>query len=135
MTGGEQTFYIDLLEAHEAAHQWWGNVVSPAGYRDNWLMEALANYSALLYLEKRDGRGAVDAALESYREDLLAKDEKGQTSESTGPIVLGARLESSQSPSRGIPSPTGKAHGSCTCCARLTAMSGSRHAGRAAAPV
>jgi hypothetical protein len=94
----EQTFYIDLLEAHEAAHQWWGNVVSPAGYRDNWLMEALANYSALLYLEKRDGRGVLDTALDDYREDLLKKDQNGQTAESAGPIVLGERLENSQSP-------------------------------------
>jgi len=93
-----QTFYIDLLEAHEVAHQWWGNVVSPAGYRDNWLMEALANYSALLYLEKRDGRATLDAALDNYRQDLLKKDQNGQTAESAGPIVLGARLESSQSP-------------------------------------
>jgi hypothetical protein len=93
----QQSFFIDLLQAHETAHQWWGNLVSPAGYRDNWLMESLANYSALLYLEKRDGRSTVDAALESYRGDLLTKDEKGQTSESAGPIVLGTRLESSQS--------------------------------------
>jgi hypothetical protein len=94
----DQSFFIDLLEAHETAHQWWGNVVSPASYRDNWLLEALANYTALLYLEKRDGRGALDAALENYRQDLLKKDPNGQTAESAGPIVLGARLESSQSP-------------------------------------
>lgn len=94
----EQTFFLDLLQAHETAHQWWGNVVSPASYRDNWLMEALANYSALLYLEKRDGRSALDAALENYRQDLLKRGQNGQTAESAGPIVLGARLESSQSP-------------------------------------
>src|SRR5579864_1048587 len=93
-----QVFFIDILQAHEVAHQWWGNIVSPAGYRDNWLMEALANYSALLYLEKRDGRAVLDAALENYRGDLLKKDENGKTAESAGPIVLGARLESSQSP-------------------------------------
>jgi hypothetical protein len=94
----DQTFFIDLIEAHETAHQWWGNVVGAASYRDNWLMEALANYSALLYLENRDGRSALDAALESYRQDLLKKDPDGQTAESAGPIVLGARLESSHSP-------------------------------------
>lgn len=93
-----QAFFIDLLEAHETAHQWWGNVVSPAGYRDNWLMEALANYTALLYLEKREGHGVLDAAMEDYRQDLLKRDENGRTVESGGPIVLGARLESSQSP-------------------------------------
>jgi hypothetical protein len=93
-----QAFFIDLLEAHETAHQWWGNVVSPAGYRDNWLMEALANYTALLYLEKRDGHGVLDAALDNYRQDLLKRDANGHTTESAGPIVLGTRLESSQSP-------------------------------------
>jgi hypothetical protein len=94
----EQSFFIDLIEAHETAHQWWGNVVGATSYRDNWLMEALANYSALLYLEKRDGRGALDATLENYRQDLLRKDADGHTAESAGPIVLGARLESSHSP-------------------------------------
>lgn len=94
----KQAFFIDLLEAHETAHQWWGNVVSPAGYRDNWLMEALANYSALLYLEERDGHGVLDAALNNYRQDLLKRDAAGHTVESAGPIVLGTRLESSQSP-------------------------------------
>ena len=46
-----ELFYQDVLQAHETAHQWWGNRVAGATYRDNWLMEALANYSALLYLE------------------------------------------------------------------------------------
>ena len=93
-----QSFFMDLLQAHETSHQWWGNVVSTEGYRDEWLMEALANYSALLYLENRDGRGAMDAALDSYRRDLLAQGDNGHTVESTGPIVLGVRLESSQLP-------------------------------------
>ena len=93
-----QTFFMDLLQAHETAHQWWGNVVSTEGYRDGWLMEALANYSALLYLENRDGKSALDAALDSYRTELLAKSDNGHTIESAGPIVLGERLESSQSP-------------------------------------
>jgi len=51
----QQTFFSEILDAHEVAHQWWGNVVAPASNQDTWLMEALANYSALLYLEKRKG--------------------------------------------------------------------------------
>jgi aminopeptidase N len=48
--GGEsqEVFFQDVLQAHETAHQWWGNRVTAASYRDYWLMEALANYSALL---------------------------------------------------------------------------------------
>lgn len=94
-----QSFFVDLLQAHETAHQWWGNVVTTGGYHDEWLMEALANYSALFYLEKHSGRNLMNAALESYRNRLLAKNPNGQTVESAGPIVLGARLESSLAPS------------------------------------
>ncbi len=94
----DQSFFIDILQCHETAHQWWGNIVTSASYHDDWLMEALANYSALLYLEKRRGRHLLDAALESYKTDLLTKNENGQTIDSAGPIVLGTRLASSQSP-------------------------------------
>ncbi len=52
-----ETFFSELLETHEIAHQWWGNLVIPAGYQDNWLIESLANYSALLLLKKRKGPG------------------------------------------------------------------------------
>jgi hypothetical protein len=91
-------FFEDLIEAHETAHQWWGNRVTSASYRDDWLMEALANYSALLYMEKTKGAHAVDVMLDSYRARLLEKNAGGQTVESAGPIVLGTRLSSSLSP-------------------------------------
>jgi hypothetical protein len=93
-----EIFYQDMLHAHETAHQWWGNRVTNATYRDNWLMEALANYSALLYLEKRRGARSLEVMLDSYRDGLLAKNESGQAVDSAGPIVLGTRLESSQEP-------------------------------------
>ncbi|MFN7997748.1 MAG: M1 family aminopeptidase [Bryobacteraceae bacterium] len=91
-------FFSEILQAHETAHQWWGNVVTAAGYHDEWLMEALADYSALMYLEKKSGTQPVALALETYKENLLQKTASGQTIESTGPIVLGLRLENSQNP-------------------------------------
>jgi hypothetical protein len=93
-----EIFFADVLQAHETAHQWWGNRVTTGSYRDNWLMEALANYSALMYLEKRRGTHSMELMLDSYRTALLAKNESGQIVESAGPIVLGTRLESSQEP-------------------------------------
>jgi aminopeptidase N len=92
-------FFEDVLQAHETAHQWWGNRVTADNYRDYWLMESLANYSALLYLEKRKGPRAVDDMLDSYRSALLEKNAAGETKESAGPIVLGQRLQNSVQPS------------------------------------
>jgi aminopeptidase N len=94
----QQAFFTELLHAHETAHQWWGNVVTADGYHDAWLMEALANYSSLLYLEKRKGVHTVDTVLNEYRASLLKKIDGGAIVESAGPVVLGARLESSLAP-------------------------------------
>jgi hypothetical protein len=94
----QQLFYSDILSAHETAHQWWGNVVAANSDEDAWLMEALANYSALLYLERRRDSHAVDDVLAEYRADLLAKGEGGRTIDSAGPIVWGERLVSSHMP-------------------------------------
>jgi hypothetical protein len=94
----EATFYSELLEAHEVAHQWWGNLVVPASYHDDWLIESLANYSALMLLERKKGVKAVDAVLDDYRTHLLTKTDAGRTLESAGPIIWGYRLQSSLAP-------------------------------------
>ena len=94
----QQTFFSELLHEHEVSHQWWGNVVTADGYQDSWLMEALANYSSILYLEKKRGPRAVDQVLAGFRDHLVAKDEAGRTLESAGPITWGLRLDSSNTP-------------------------------------
>ena len=92
------TLFLDLLGPHETAHQWWGNMVAGATYHDEWLMESLANYQALLYMEKRRGTRFIDSVLDLYRQHLLEKTSEGRTLESTGPITWGTRLETSAAP-------------------------------------
>ena len=92
-----QRFYADLLRPHEIAHQWWGNVVTTILDRDAWIMEALATYSSLLWLEESHGVAERNRALRDFRLNLLRKSE-GETVESTGPIVLGRRLRTSRLP-------------------------------------
>ncbi len=94
----QQLFFSEILHAHETAHQWWGNVVAAAAYQDEWLMEALANYTALLALEKRRGARAFQSVLDEYRDNLSNRDDEGRTIESAGPIAWGTRLVSSRSP-------------------------------------
>jgi hypothetical protein len=94
----DQGFFRDLLLAHEVAHQWWGNIVSSNSYHHEWLMEALANYSALIYMESKIGAKADEIALEIYRRNLFTKGPDGETTESEGPVVQGRRLEGSNNP-------------------------------------
>ncbi len=94
----QQMFYSEIMHAHETAHQWWGNLVASAGPEHDWMMEALANYTSLLYLEKHKGSKTLDEVLASYKEHLLAKAPSGRTVESAGPIIWGVRLNTSQTP-------------------------------------
>ena len=91
---GHQFFFSELMEAHEVAHQWWGNVVTVNAYQDQWLLESISSYSALLWLEKKKGPKVVDSILAEYRDHLITKDDQGRTLESAGPITWGGRLES-----------------------------------------
>ncbi len=46
---------VRYLDIHEAAHQWWGDWVSPATWKDLWLNESFASYAELLLAES-DGQ-------------------------------------------------------------------------------
>jgi hypothetical protein len=87
----------DQVIAHETAHQWWGDLVNWSGYRDQWMMEALANYSSMMLLESQDP-AKFRRVMASYRDDLLAKGPKGAPLMNAGPVTLGFRLSSSQFP-------------------------------------
>lgn len=82
---------------HETAHQWWGDLVLWNSYRDQWLVEGLANYSALLVLEQQNP-AHFRQVLEKYRNDLLSKNKDGEWLRDAGPVTLGPRLVSSHFP-------------------------------------
>ncbi|MGH9640731.1 MAG: hypothetical protein ACRD3Y_11760, partial [Bryobacteraceae bacterium] len=65
----QDSFFSDLLLPHEVAHQWWGNIVRAENYRSDWLIEAMAEDSALQYMKETKGGAAEDAVLARYRDD------------------------------------------------------------------
>lgn len=91
------TTLSNLVLAHETAHQWWGDLVLWSSYRDQWLVEGLANYSSLLVLE-RQNPSQFRQVLEKYRGNLLSKNKDGEWLREAGPVTLGQRLISSHFP-------------------------------------
>lgn len=90
-------FFSDLLLPHEVAHQWWGNLVTTAEYRSAWITEALANYSALQFVETQRGHAETESLLNGYRSDLV-EDHGGKNVDSFGPLEFGIRLLDSAGP-------------------------------------
>lgn len=56
--------------AHETAHQWFGDAVTPARWSDVWLSEGFATYFGMLFFEAHEGaqqfREQVSASWRSY---------------------------------------------------------------------
>ncbi len=83
--------------AHEIAHQWWGHRVSWQSYRDQWISEAMANYAAVLFARRRLGGVPHVGPTTGWQQALTTLTADGRPVESLGPLVLGARLDSSRS--------------------------------------
>jgi aminopeptidase N len=46
---------LEALVAHETAHQWFGNAVTPLRWQDIWLNEGFASYAQILWIEHSQG--------------------------------------------------------------------------------
>ncbi len=83
--------------SHEVAHQWWGDLVAWRSYRDQWLSEGFAEYSALLYTGRRDNGKSRQDLIDRKRYTLKEPPrgvgglQNGRLAE-LGPIILGHRL-------------------------------------------
>lgn len=79
----------DLL-VHEAAHQWFGNWVSPRTWQDLWLNEGWASYAELLWAEESEGERLARRRLRFWRRAALraARQESPWTLERPDPANL-----------------------------------------------
>jgi aminopeptidase N len=62
---------------HELAHQWWGNLVTCATWRDFWLNEGIATFMTAAWKEHRYGALAYRAELDGARARLARAREAG----------------------------------------------------------
>jgi hypothetical protein len=91
------TLLGQLVPAHEAAHQWWGDLITWSTYRDQWFSEGLANYCSLMLLQENNPAG-FRQIMEKYRQDLAKENKDGNFTQDAGPVTLGGRLLSSHFP-------------------------------------
>ncbi|MEZ4698106.1 MAG: M1 family metallopeptidase [Rhodothermales bacterium] len=84
MTGGKD-WGFDALHHHELAHEWWGNLVTNADWKDMWIHEGFGTYMQALYSEKLFGMEAyheyMDAQRRGVRNRLAIGPRESQTAD------------------------------------------------------
>lgn len=100
-TGGNVRFatanFFETLAPHEIAHQWWGHLVGWKSYRDQWMSEGFAEFSASLYIQiaLRDEGKFIDFWKEQRDQITLSRPQTNDIKPYTvGPVTQGRRLRS-----------------------------------------
>ena len=89
--------FFKYVAPHEIAHQWWGHMVGWKSYRDQWMSEGFAEFSASLYVQMvmHDEKKYVD--FWNNQRDLITLS-RPQTHDkrpyTVGPVTQGYRLNS-----------------------------------------
>ncbi|HEV2619020.1 MAG TPA: M1 family aminopeptidase, partial [Acidobacteriaceae bacterium] len=78
--------YWKVVTPHEVAHQWWGQLIGFNSYRDQWMSEGFAQFSAGLFLMYTSPR--MDEFRDFWKEQQKLLVEKN--SEGMRPIDVGA---------------------------------------------
>jgi hypothetical protein len=97
LSAADTVMFGEVMLPHEVAHQWFGDRVSWASYHEQWLLEAIANYAALMLMEQQHP-GDVQLMLDTYRRVLATRSKEGSPNVEAGPVTLGVRLASSRFP-------------------------------------
>ena len=94
--------FLNEVGYHEFSHQWWGHLVGWSSYRDQWLSEGFAEFSAALALQQVRGWPAYGKFWKADRKAILEKSPGDSVPPyQAGPISLGWRLATQKSPSAG----------------------------------
>jgi hypothetical protein len=85
--------FVDEVGPHEMAHQWWGHHIGWGTYRDPWLSEGFAEFSAVLTSQQTHGMKKYVDYFDNAQKYLMNKwPGNAYANWEAGPISMGYRL-------------------------------------------
>jgi len=88
----DRLFYR-YVAAHEVSHQWWGHVIGWESYRDQWLSEGLAEFSASMFAQMVYKNDSFREFWKESREGLTERNKEGWRPIDAGSVNLGYRVD------------------------------------------
>lgn len=88
---GDRGYWL-AVTSHETAHQWWGHTVAFSSYRDQWMSEGFAEFSASLFVQRAYGTERFRKFWDDELWLMSQKNRFGTRSLDVGPLTLGQRL-------------------------------------------
>ena len=91
--------YWKVVTPHEVAHQWWGQTVGFNSYRDQWMSEGFADFSASLFLQSAYAKKGPKEFITFWDDETeIHPGEKPQGFRAidVGPLTMGYRLNNSR---------------------------------------
>ncbi|HKW77226.1 MAG TPA: M1 family aminopeptidase [Terriglobales bacterium] len=96
---GEARGYFKVVGPHEIAHQWWAHMVGFNSYRDQWMSEGFADFSASLFLQYIYGQKNLNDYHNFWSDEryfLTQKNKEGKRPIDVGPVTMGYRLDNAK---------------------------------------
>ncbi|NTU51029.1 MAG: M1 family metallopeptidase [Candidatus Aminicenantes bacterium] len=85
-----------VLAPHEVAHQWWGHIIGWKSYRDQWIGEGFAVFSAAMFAQAIYKSDLFIQFWKEQRQALLEKNERGKRPVDIGSVTMGYRLNTAK---------------------------------------
>jgi hypothetical protein len=95
----QDNIYWDVVTPHEVAHQWWGQMVGFRSYRDQWMSEGFADFSASLFLQHAYGNKSTKKFIDFWdyqRKTIVERNKYGFRPIDVGPVTMGYRLDNTK---------------------------------------
>ena len=86
LRGGTDNFWR-YVAPHEVAHQWWGHVIGWDSYRDQWMSEGFAEFSASLFVQLTRGQ---DKFIDFWEDQRKLITESSPQTKDRKPFTVGA---------------------------------------------
>ena len=90
--------FARMVGWHEFAHQWWGHEVGWQSYRDQWLSEGFAEFTAALVLQVTEKPGTYERYWERRRREIVEQQRGGVVYADAGPVSNGFRMATRETP-------------------------------------